>query len=239
MYITSSLSEGEKTCSLRSRKEATATGRQCLHPTDSVVANAFCLASVATKRCAPRCLVFPRSREIATPLLYKQNLPLSSLFPQKGLTKRKKYAMIKIRGNTGDGCLLRSVKNNRQGLETMGGYFFLFCMSITNFTTASTKVPSRRSSSKVMYIGHHLPPENPEKGKKFSHPPVRRKQPPPAGSACIRQNPSYAGAFLPCVCRNKAMCAPLLGVSKVARNRDSSIIQGKPIVVKSLLSKRL
>ena len=84
MYITSSLSEGEKTCSLRSRKEATATGRQCLHPTDSVVANAFCLASVATKRCAPRCLVFPRSREIATLLLYKESQPLSSLCYQKG-----------------------------------------------------------------------------------------------------------------------------------------------------------
>ena len=35
MSITSFLSEGEKTCSLRSRKEATATGRQCLHPTES------------------------------------------------------------------------------------------------------------------------------------------------------------------------------------------------------------
>ena len=35
MSITSFLSEGEKTCSLRSRKEVTATGRQCLHPTES------------------------------------------------------------------------------------------------------------------------------------------------------------------------------------------------------------
>ena len=35
MSITSFLSEGEKTCSLRSRKEATATGRRCLHPTES------------------------------------------------------------------------------------------------------------------------------------------------------------------------------------------------------------
>ena len=35
MSITSFLSEGEKTCSLRSRKEATATGRQCLYPTES------------------------------------------------------------------------------------------------------------------------------------------------------------------------------------------------------------
>ena len=43
----------------------------------------------------------------------------------------------------------------------------MFCISITNFTTASTKVPSRRSSSKVMYIGHHLPPENPEEEKEI------------------------------------------------------------------------
>ena len=49
----------------------------------------------------------------------------------------------------------------------MGGYFFLFCISITNFTTASTKAPSRRRSSKVMYIGHHLPPENPEEEKEI------------------------------------------------------------------------
>ena len=58
-------------------------------------------------------------------------------------------------------------RNNRQFVESLGGYFFLFCISITNFTTASTKVPSRRSSSKVMYIGHHLPPENPEEEKEI------------------------------------------------------------------------
>ena len=58
-------------------------------------------------------------------------------------------------------------RNNRQFVESLGGYFFLFCISITNFTTASTKVPSRRRSSKVMYIGHHLPPENPEEEKEI------------------------------------------------------------------------
>ena len=41
MSITSFLSEGEKTCSLRSQEEATATGRQCLHPTKSVVCKRF------------------------------------------------------------------------------------------------------------------------------------------------------------------------------------------------------
>ena len=58
-------------------------------------------------------------------------------------------------------------RNNRQFVESLGGYFFLFCISITHFTTASTKVPSRRRSSKVMYIGHHLPPENPEEEKEI------------------------------------------------------------------------
>ncbi len=78
----------------------------------------------------------------------------------------------------------------------MGGYFFLFCMSITNFITASTKVPSRRSSSKVMYIGHHLPPENPEEEKEiFTSSGSGRKQPPPAGSACTRQSLTCANAF--------------------------------------------
>ena len=92
-------------------------------------------------------------------------------FFRKSLDKIKKSAIIKVRGNTGDGHFLLLVKITARHWECLGGYFFLFCISITNFTTASTNVPSRRSSSKVMYIGHHLPPKNRRKKKKFLRPP--------------------------------------------------------------------
>ena len=104
---------------------------------------------------APAALPFPRSAD----------------FLCKSLDKIKKSAIIKVRGNTGDGYSLRLIKITAMHWECQGGYFFLFCISITNFTTASTKVPSRRSSSKVMYIGHHLPPKNRRKKKKFLRPP--------------------------------------------------------------------
>ena len=93
------------------------------------------------------------------------------IFSKRGLTKGGKCAMIKVRGNTGDGCSLRSFRNNRQSVGARGGYFFLFCMSSTNLITASTKVQSRRNSSKVKYTVITSLRSCPKEEKKFSHPP--------------------------------------------------------------------
>ena len=65
-----------------------------------------------------------------------------------------------------------------------------------------------------------------------------RKEATATGRQCLHPTES-AGykRFLPCVCRNKAICASLLGVSKVAGKRDSSIIQINPAVVKPFSAK--
>ncbi len=66
-----------------------------------------------------------------------------------------------------------------------------------------------------------------------------RKEATATGRQCLRPTES-AGykRFLPCVCRNKAICASLLGVSKAARNRDSSIIQITAADVNPLSAKK-
>ena len=110
--------------------------------------------------------------------------------------------MIKVRGNTGDGCSLRSFRNSRQSVGARGGYFFLFCMSSTNLITASTKVQSRRNSSKVKYTVITSLRSCPKEGKKFSHPPESEE-----ATATVWVFPSlriprstfyYTRKFLPC-----------------------------------------
>ena len=93
MSITSSLSEGEKTCSLRSWKEATA-GRQCRAPAEPAECDAFCLASVAAKQNLFRCSVFPRSQKAVTPILYTACGGLSRNF-KKGLDNPPKICYDK------------------------------------------------------------------------------------------------------------------------------------------------
>ena len=115
--------------------------------------------------------------------------------------------MIKVRGNTGDGCSLRSFRNNRQSVGARGGYFFLFCMSSTNLITASTKVQSRRNSSKVKYTVITSLRSCPKEGKKFSHPPESEE-----ATATVWVFPSlriprstfyYTRKFLPCQALSK------------------------------------
>ena len=129
------------------------------------------------------------------------------IFSKRGLTKGGKCAMIKVRGNTGDGCSLRSFRNNRQSVGARGGYFFLFCMSSTNLITASTKVQSRRNSSKVKYTVITSLRSCPKEGKKFSHPPESEE-----ATATVWVFPSlriprstfyYTRKFLPCQALSK------------------------------------
>ena len=168
MSITSFLSEGEKTCSLRSRKEATATGRQCLRPTESAG--------------------------------YKRFLP----------------------------CVCRNKA---------------ICASLRGVS----KVTGKRDSSIIQITAADV---NPLFAKKTICPAIplpkvflsvfrSRKEATATGRQCLHPTES-AGykRFLPCVCRNKTICASLLGVSKAARNRDSYTIQITAADVNPLSAKK-
>ena len=78
----------------------------------------------------------------------------------------------------------------------------MFCMSSTNLITASTKVQSRRNSSKVKYTVITSLRSCPKEGKKFSHPPESEE-----ATATVWVFPSlriprstfyYTRKFLPC-----------------------------------------
>ena len=83
----------------------------------------------------------------------------------------------------------------------------MFCMSSTNLITASTKVQSRRNSSKVKYTVITSLRSCPKEGKKFSHPPESEE-----ATATVWVFPSlriprstsyYTRKFLPCQALSK------------------------------------
>ena len=159
-------------------------------------------------------------------------------FFRKSLDKIKKSAIIKVRGNTGDGYSLKLAEITANSWKVWAVISFCFAYRLPTLQLQVQRYPVEEVLPKLCTSGITSLRRIRRKERNFRILRSGRKQPPPAGSACTRQNLPYAGAFLPCVCRNKAIHAPLLGVSKVTRNRDSSIIQGKPTVVKPLLSKR-
>ena len=114
----------------------------------------------------------------------------------KSLDKSKKCAIIKVRGNTGDGYFLPSVKNNRQALEVCGR-LFLFVLNV-DYQLYHCKYESTQQKKLFQsYVHRASHPSGEPGGRKRKIYILRfgRKQPPPAGSACTRQSLLCANAF--------------------------------------------
>ena len=84
-------------------------------PAEPAECDAFCLASVATKQKLVSLLGVSKVTAIAVAfLLYTSAGGLSRIFG-KGVDFFRFCAIIKVRGNTGDGCYLRLVKITASG----------------------------------------------------------------------------------------------------------------------------
>ena len=101
---------------------------------------AFCLASVATKQNLFRCSVFPRSQKAVTPILYTACGGLSRNF-KKGVDFSRFCAIIKVRGNTGDGHFLPKWLDNRVRGQAWAVIFFYAARCIPAKGSGLTKEP--------------------------------------------------------------------------------------------------
>ena len=103
--------------------------------------DAFCLASVATKQKLVSLLGVSKVTATAVAsLLYTYTGGLSRIFG-KGVDFFRFCAIIKIRGNTGDGCYLRIVKITAPSWKLQAVIFFYVARCIPAKGSGLTKEP--------------------------------------------------------------------------------------------------
>ena len=133
----------------------------------------------------------------------------------KSLDKSKKCAIIKIRGNTGDGYSLKLAEITANSWKVWAVISFCFAYRLPTLQLQVRKYPVEEDLPKLCTSGITSLRRTRRKKKKFLRPPVREEAT-ATGRQCLHPTKSaVCKRFLPCVCRNKAICALLLGVSKV------------------------
>ena len=156
-----------------------------------------------------------RVRVLFSDRILNQNPLRILLFLCKSLDKSKKCAIIKIRGNTGDGYSLKLAEITANSWKVWAVISFCFAYRLPTLQLQVRKYPVEEDLPKLCTSGITSLRRTRRKKKKFLRPPVREEAT-ATGRQCLHPTKSaVCKRFLPCVCRNKAICALLLGVSKV------------------------
>lgn len=111
-----------------------------------------------------------------------------------------------------------TVKDNRFGLETIGGYLFLCCVIYSSNRFTANKRAMKPSCRSIIRLTPSL-----AEGEKICSLRSRKKQPPPTGRVCARRN-AKCSPFAVRLTRTEQSALPR-GVPKVTIACDISIIR--------------